>query len=179
MIDEKTGIDFPFYQSQVQAIFGTPNEGQFAKEYLRTCDLTEFADAFSHVVDFEGNSWGHKIYCNYVMHDPLKRAFGLLVSRGLAGELRTYDGSFNIRRSVTGAIQSMHSWALAVDFNAGSNPYGGPVTFSDEFIKCFAECGFEAGALWSTPDGMHFQIVWTSSKWLTSDNPLRPVPWVA
>jgi hypothetical protein len=177
MVDEKTGIDFPFYQSQVQDIFGTPNEGQFAKDYLRICDLSEYANAFDHVVDFEGNPWGHKIYCNYAMIDPLKRAFGLLVNRGLAGELRTYDGCFNIRRSVTGAIQSMHSWGLAVDFNAGANPYGGRPTFSPGFVKCFAESGFEWGGLWTTPDGMHFQIVWVRGR--GNSNPLFPAAWVA
>lgn len=180
MIDQTTGIDFPFYQAQVEDIFGQPDEnGSFAENYLRIIDLGEFADSFGHVVDYEGNPWRHRIYGNYILAAPLKRAFGLIVSRGLAGELRTYDGCFNIRRSSSGRIMSMHSWALAVDLNAGSNPYGGPVNFSDEFIRCFAESGFEAGALWTTPDGMHFQIVWTSSKWLTSTNPLRPVPWVA
>ena len=77
MIDAKTGIEFPFYQSQVMDIFGQPDEsGSFAQAYLRVCDLTEYADGLSHVLDYEGNPWSHKIYCNWVMHDPLKRAFG-------------------------------------------------------------------------------------------------------
>lgn len=178
MLDPKTGIDFPFYQSQVQAIFGSPEGSPFPENYLRTLDLSEYADALAHVTDYEGNAWGHKIYTNYVMHDPLRRAFGLLVGRGLAGELQTYDGSFNIRRSKGGGIMSMHSWGLAVDFNAGQNPYGAPPSFSVDFVKCFAESGFEWGGLWSTPDGMHFQIVWVRDR--TGDgNPLDPVPWVA
>lgn len=177
-LDPKTGIDFPFFQSQVEDIFGEPDtDGVFAKSYLQTCDLPEFAAALAHVRDYEGNPWGHRIYCNYVLIDPLKRAFGLLVSRGLADELKTYDGCFNIRRSITGTIRSMHSWGLAVDFNAAQNPYGGPVAFSDDFIKCFAECGFEAGALWSTPDGMHFQLPWVRLR--TDGNPLNPTAWVA
>ena len=180
MIDEKTGIDFPFFQSQVVDIFGQPDEnGPFAQNYLRTLDLTEYADALGHVLDCEGNPWGHKIYCNFAMHGPLKRAFGLIVSRGLTDQLRTYDGSFNIRQSKGGGMMSMHSWGLAVDFNAGTNPFGQEGDMSPEMVKCFAESGMESGTLWSTPDGMHFQIVWTSSKWLTSDDPLRPIPWVA
>ena len=176
MIDQKTGIDFPFYQSQVASIFGQPDEnGPFAQGYLRTMDFSEFADAFAHVKDFEGNPWSHKIYGNYVLEDPLRKALGLIVSRGLAGELHTYDGCFNIRRSKGGGIMSMHSWGLAVDFNAAENPYGGATQFSDDFIKCFAESGFESGSLWSTPDSRHFQIVWVKLR--TDGNPLNPVAW--
>ena len=178
MIDEKTGIDFPFFQSQVADIFGQPDEnGPFAQNYLRTLDLTEYADALGHVLDYEGNPWGHKIYCNFAMHAPLKRAFSLIVPRGLAGELRTYDGSFNIRRSKGGGMMSMHSWGLAVDFNAGTNPFGQEGDMSPRMVRCFAEAGMEWGGLWSTPDGMHFQIVWVRQR--TDGNPLNPVAWVA
>jgi len=176
MIDQITGIDFPFFQSQVQNIFGLPDEsGPFAQAYLRVCDLTEYADALGHVVDYEGNPWHHKIYCNWVICDPLKRAFKFLVERGLAGELRTFDGCFNIRRSKGGGIMSMHSWGLAVDFNAGANGYGESPTISPDFVSCFAESGFEWGGLWSTPDGMHFQLPWIKVR----SGALAPVPWVA
>jgi len=178
MIDLKTGIDFPFFQSQLYDIFGEPNEGQFARDYLRTLDFSEFVDAFAHVLDFEGNPWRGKIYGNFALEAPLRKAFGLLVERGLAGELRTYDGCFNIRRMKGGASLSVHSWALAVDFNAAENPFGGAVSFSNEFIRCFADAGFEAGALWHTKDGMHFQLCWTQD-WRGSSNPLAPIPWVA
>ena len=178
MLDEKTGIEFPFFQSQVPAIFGEPDEdGLFAETYLRVMDFQEFAEPFAHVRDFQGNPWNCRIYGNYVLEDPLRKAFGLVVNRELAGELHSYDGSFNIRRSKGGGIMSMHSWGLAVDFNAAENPYGGRTQFSDNFIKCFAECGFESGSLWTTSDSMHFQIVWVRLR--TDGNPLNPTPWVA
>lgn len=180
MIDEKTGIDFPFFQSQVQAIFGQPDEsGPFAQAYLRTLDLTEYADALGHVLDYEGNPWGHKIYCNWVMHDPLKRAFGLIVSRGLAPEIMTFDGCFNIRPPKGGGMKySMHAYALAHDWNAGSNAFGEEPTMNPEVVKCFAESGFEWGGLWvpdNLRDGMHFQLPWIKVR----SGPLAPVPWVA
>lgn len=178
MFDPVTGIDFPVFQSQLTDIFGEPNEGQFARDYLRTMDFSEFAAAFGHVVDYEGNAWGHRIYGNWIMEAPLRRAFGFLVERGLAGELRTYDGCFNIRKMKGGSGYSVHSWGLAVDFNAAENPFGGRVTFSPEFIRCFAEAGFESGALWRTKDGMHFQTPWTKD-WRGSSNPLAPVVWEA
>jgi hypothetical protein len=164
----------PIFQSDLYDIFGTPNEGQFADDYLRTLDFSEFTDAFSHVLDYEGNPWGHRIYANYIMEEPLRKAFSLIVERGLASELHTYDGCFNIRRMKSGSSLSVHSWGLAVDFNAAENPFGGSVNFSDAFIRCFADAGFEAGALWRTKDGMHFQLPWTQD-WQESDNPLAPV----
>jgi len=159
----------PIFQRELTAKYGYPKE---RAGYLTTIDLREFAAYLGHVRDFTGKPWSCKIYGHEVMAEPLKRAFGLLCSRGLAGELRSYDGCFNIRKMVYGRSYSVHSWGMAVDLNAAQNPYGGPVRFSDEFILCFAEAGFEAGALWNTPDGMHFQLPWIRD-WRESDNPLR------
>jgi hypothetical protein len=166
-------LEFPIFQRQLYDLFGTPNEGQFATDYLRTIDLTEFIELFPHVKGYTGAPWRGKIYGHYLLEGPLRRAFKLLVRRGLAEELLTYDGCWNIRRMSGGGGLSVHSWGLAVDFNAAENPYGGDVNFSDDFIKCFADAGFEAGALWRTPDGMHFQLPWTQD-WRNSENLLKP-----
>jgi hypothetical protein len=184
--DTKTGLEFPIFQMDVLTgdLFGFPDKTQFPKDYLRVCDLTEFAKVLSHVKDYEGNLWKHKIYCNYIMIDPLKRAFGYLVKRGLAKKLLTFDGCWNIRQSVQGTFKSMHSWGLAIDFNARSNGYGKIPSLSPEFVSCFAECGFEWGGLWrgrqgtkdySGCDGMHFQLPWIRRR----SGPLSPIPWVA
>jgi len=180
MLDPKTGIDFPFFQSQVPDIFGTPTGAPFPENYLRTMDFGEFRPHFDHVVDFMGDPWDYRIYGNYILDAPLRRAFGLVVARGLAGELQTFDGCFCIRKMKGGSGYSMHSWALALDFNALTNPFGGTPTLSPEFVSCFTECGFEWGGLWRPDeyrDGMHFQIVWIRVH--TDGNPLNPVAWVA
>lgn len=178
MFDPETGVDFPIFQSQLFDLFGEPNEGQFAHDYLRTLDFQEFAGAFGHVLDYEGSPWEHRIYANWIMEAPLRRAFRFLLERGLAGELRTYDGCFNIRLMKGGSGYSVHSWGLAVDFNAASNGFGQAPTLSPEFVKCFAESGFEWGGLW-TPnryrDGMHFQLPWIKVR----TGSLAPVPWQA
>ena len=170
------GIEFPIFQSQLYDLFGEPNEGQWADDYLRSLDFTEFAEAFRHIQDYEGNPWRHKIYAHYIMEGPLRKAFRLLCNRGLAEELQTYDGCFNIRRMKGGRALSVHSWGLAVDFNAADNPFGGPVNFSDTFIRCFADAGFEPGALWGNPDAMHFQLPWLRD-WRTHYDPRGPVVW--
>ena len=176
MIDPKTGIDFPLMQSQVVDVFGDPTGAPFPETYLRTMDFSEFSGAFPQVVDFMGDPWNLKIFGNYALEDMLRAAFKALVAGGLAGELQTFDGCFNIRKMKGGAGYSMHSWGLACDFNAGSNPFGGDPAFSPEFVDCFARNGFEWGGLWtpdSLRDGMHFQLPWIRVR----TGPLAPVAW--
>lgn len=176
MIDPKTGIDFPMFQSQVLDTFGSPTGPPFPENYLRTMDFTEFATPFAHVRDFMGDPWDCRIYGNYVLEDPLRATFRAIVGLGLAQELQTFDGCFNIRKMKGGSGYSMHSWGLACDFNAGSNPFGGDSAFSDAFVLCFAQNGFEWGGLWAPDnlrDGMHMQLPWIR----TRTGPLAPVAW--
>ena len=183
MIDQKTGIDFPLYQSQLYDIFGEPSEtGEFAQSFLRTMDFSEFRPNFDHVVDYEGNSWSYRIYGNYILEAPLRKAVSLIVERGLAHDLKSWDGCFNIRPMKGSQQTSMHAWGVADDFNATTNPFGLVLItdFSPEFIRCFADAGFEWGGLWGHPnfDAMHFQLAWTRD-WRGSSNPLAPVAWEA
>jgi hypothetical protein len=160
----------PIFQKGLVAKYGYPRE---EADYLKLIDFRDFTAFLGHVLDFGGNLWTCRIYGHEALEQPLRQAFDLLCARGLAGELKTYDGCFCIRKMRGGNNYSVHSWGLAVDFNAAQNPFGGEITFSDELILCFAEAGFEAGALWSKPDGMHFQIPWTKD-WRNSEHPLRP-----
>jgi hypothetical protein len=168
-----TDIIFPIFQRDLPALFGDPDE---TAEYLTTMDFTEFAEAFAHVLDYEGNPWGLKIYGHELLEAPLRQAFRFLVERGLSVELETYDGCFNIRQMKGGSGYSVHSWGLAVDLNAASNRFGQDPSLSPEFVRCFADCGFEWGGLW-TPDkyrdGMHFQLPLIRVR----TGPLAPIPW--
>lgn len=160
-------------QNELLSRFGTPRD---PAPYLKIIDLKEFAGYLGHVKDFNGNRWSCRIYAHELMEAPLKAAFKRLCERGLAGELRTFDGAVCIRPPKGGSMPySVHAWGLAVDFNAGSNPYGGRPTLSSGFVKSLAENGFEWGGLWSIPDGMHFQLPWIRVR--SDDNPLNPVAW--
>jgi hypothetical protein len=186
MMDEKTGIDFPMFQSQLNDLYGDPHSPDFQKYYLVRIDLGQFADALSHVQGLQQDGWfGFK--GNYVLEDPLKQALRAVCAKNLAGEFKTFDGCFNIRsmKSNSGML-SVHSWGLAIDLNQATNPfiaYGNrfPVKtdFSPELIKCFAAAGFEWGGLWqSCHDSMHFQLPWTKN-WQKISNDLGPVPYEA
>ena len=99
-----------------------------------------------------------RLYCNRDMVKPLSAAFGNLVRRGLVGQLKTWDGCFNIRTKRGATTASLHSWGVAVDLNAAWNGFGKTPTLSPGFVKCFTDAGLDWGGVWSKPDGMHFQL---------------------
>jgi hypothetical protein len=99
-----------------------------------------------------------RLYCNADMVRPLIAAFGNIINRKLIGELKTFDGCFNIRTKRGGSSPSLHSWGVAIDINANWNRMGSKPTLSPELVACFTEAGFDWGGYWATPDGMHFQL---------------------
>ena len=99
-----------------------------------------------------------KLYCNRDLVKPLEQAFRNLISRKLIGELKTWDGCFNIRKKRGATSPSLHSWGVAIDINAAWNGFGKPPVLSAAFVKCFTDAGFDWGGTWTKPDGMHFQL---------------------
>jgi hypothetical protein len=99
-----------------------------------------------------------KLYCNKLMIGPLMQAFSNIIDRGLIDELKTWDGCFNVRKKRGLKSMSLHSWGIAIDINAAWNGLGKEPTMSPRLVKCFTDCGFEWGGVWSRKDGMHFQL---------------------
>ena len=99
-----------------------------------------------------------RIYCNRDLIHPLEAAFTNLIARNKVGELKTWDGCFNIRNKRKLNSPSLHSWGIAVDVNAAWNGLGKEPTLSPEFVKCFTDVGFDWGGVWGRKDGMHFQL---------------------
>ena len=99
-----------------------------------------------------------KIYCNKDFVPLLEKAFKNVNDRGLAMQVKTWDGCFNIRKKRGATSMSLHSWGLAIDFNAAWNGFGKTPTMSPELVKCFTDAGLDWGGTWSRPDGMHMQI---------------------
>lgn len=99
-----------------------------------------------------------KLYCNRAMVQPLKEAFTNLIQRNLVGQLKTFDGCFNIRKKRGLSSQSLHSWGIAIDINAFENSLGAEPKLSKEVVACFTDAGFDWGGLWKRKDGMHFQL---------------------
>lgn len=99
-----------------------------------------------------------RIYCNRDLVKPLLRAFQNIRDAGLADEIKTWDGCFQIRNKRAGRTASLHSWGLAVDVNAAWNRLGTKPTMPLNLVLCFLEAGFDWGGEWAIQDGMHFQL---------------------
>lgn len=120
----------------------------------------DIREAFAHVyfadlgtIGFPKKIFGHKLFIPL-----LEKALRNVIERGLAEELKSWDGVFMIRNKIYRLSFSLHSWGLAVDLNRHDNEYGRKPTLSPEFVKCFTDAGLEWGGYWKVPDGMHFQI---------------------
>lgn len=99
-----------------------------------------------------------KIYCNEQLILPLEIALLNVIDQGLAHEIKTWDGCFNIRKMRGLGRLSLHSWGIAIDINAAWNGLGKEPTMSPELVKCFTDSGFDWGGTWDRKDGMHFQL---------------------
>jgi len=108
-----------------------------------------------------------KIYMHKAFVPVVERWLTALVVGHVAHEIDTFDGCWNIRTIRGGKAMSIHSWGMAIDFNASQNPLGlttrqaherGLTPFSARFFSIsrqFVDCGID----WPRrPDGMHFQI---------------------
>jgi hypothetical protein len=158
---EDPGIDWPLMQSQVNDAFGDPNYHDWADTYIVFIDLSEFRGDLGHLSDFhQGNRFGFA--GNYILDDPIKKALKSVVGKGLAKQLHTFEGCFNIRPMKGNSNEiSMHGYGLALDFNAAENAFGHDPKMSLDVVKCFSQEGFEWGGLWKPNqfrDGMHFQL---------------------
>lgn len=100
------------------------------------------------------------VYCNKDMAPCLERAIRKVVERGLAPQLKTFDGCHMIR-SVRGQPKTMsaHAWAGAIDINAATNQLGTPGDITDELAACFREEGFFWGKYFKRQDPMHMTFL--------------------
>src|SRR5579875_3837882 len=131
---------------QAIARYGQIVNGVWANE-AKFCTLLEVPPALQPTLinSATGKPTTH-IYCNKDIEVYLLCALSNVVSRGLASELKTFDGCFEPRdiRGEPGKL-STHSYALAVDFNAKENPLGGPSRMPKELVQCFLDAQFVWG----------------------------------
>jgi hypothetical protein len=140
------------------SLYGRPRD---PAPHLKVMDFAEFKSQFAHVWDYTGKPWSCRVYGHKVLEAPLREAFANVCNRGLAHELKTFDGCVCVRPKTSGNGWSTHAWGIAIDVNAARNGYGVRPTLSKAFVACFTEVGFEWGGSWRTPDGMHFQFATT------------------
>jgi len=100
-----------------------------------------------------------RIYCNKLLYPKFIEALGLVIFIGIEDQIKTFDGCYNVRpiRGYTD-IWSLHSWAIAIDINAKTNPMGVKGDMTEELGSCFTSCGFDWGRSFRRKDSQHFQL---------------------
>lgn len=121
---------------------------------LANCELWEFKNDFPELAHLNVN----KFYMLKEFKSQLFDAFMALRGNGLLGEIKTFDGCYNLRL-VRGSVNtwSLHSWAAAIDINSSDNPLNGKVSWSNEFLQVMREY-VDCGADFKRVDGMHFEL---------------------
>ncbi|HEX8003794.1 MAG TPA: M15 family metallopeptidase [Mycobacteriales bacterium] len=101
-----------------------------------------------------------RVTCHRLMVPQLRRALAEVEAAGLGHLLRTYDGCYVprfIERDPSHAI-SLHTWGIAIDFDAATNARGGRGTMDPRIVAIFKRWGFRWGGDWSYTDPMHFEL---------------------
>lgn len=141
--------------------YGDPNLLQTQTKHFVIWEVdADIREAFKHVRFSAVGTIGFpkKIFVNKDFQPVLEQALRNVIDRGLASEMKTWDGCFIIRAKRGLLSLSLHSWALAVDINAFENQLNQTPKLSPEFVKCFTDAGCDWGGEWTRKDGMHFEI---------------------
>ena len=146
---------------QALSKYGDPFLLQTQQKTMNTWQVpSKLLEAFAHVRFSAVGTIGFpkKIFCNNDFKPLLEKALNNVVDRGLAKEMKTWDGCFVIRNKRGLSSLSMHSGGLAVDINAFENQLNQKPNISPQFVKCFTDAGLEWGGNWKRLDAMHYEM---------------------
>ncbi len=161
-----SSLDAPPTYGQCFDVYGDFRVAGWREQNLVRCDLSDLADELNHLyigwLTPEDKAFEHKNWFGFVCHrlvaPRFQAAFKRVVERGLASNLRTYDGCFSVRYMRGAGQWSTHSWGIAIDLDAQWNRFGQRnFAMDEELARCFEEEGFVWGGRWNRPDAMHFQ----------------------
>lgn len=159
-------LDAPPAYKQCFDMFGDFRVAGWREQNLVRCDLSDLKEDLGHLylgwLSGEDKAFDHKTWFGFVCHrlaaPHFQAVFRLIVKRGLARQLKTYDGCHNVRYMRGAGQWSTHSWAISIDLDAPWNRFGQEnFAMSQEVARCFEENGFVWGGRWNRPDAMHFQ----------------------
>jgi hypothetical protein len=143
-------------QNQIISKYGLPDDAYKEKH----CEMWFISEEFPWVknVTVFGKQW-NKIFINKDFRKKLTVAFTNLEKAGLHTEIKTFDGCYVIRNVRGRKSFSLHSWGMAVDFNAEYERLGQEQTnWSGQFIAIMKAAGIYWGGDWRRKDPMHFAL---------------------
>lgn len=115
--------------------------------------------------------------CHRLVKEPLERAFVEIAARGLWRLIYTFDGLWVARHMTWNARRplSSHSWGIAFDLNAATNPYGGGISAENRVLnEVLSRYGFAWGGDWSgAKDAMHWELAQVEA-WQRAGEPKPP-----
>ena len=157
------------YQDRLIKKFGNPmlNRAAFERKHMVLIETDDYDISYPIIPQ--------RLYLNKLLVLPLMETLHQLNERGLIGEIKTWDGLYNVRyMRGSKSVLSRHSWGLAVDMNAAWNPLVSVtpqnravmrkkhVKWSEKFLNTWRNNGFDCGADWKDKlDGMHFEFIIT------------------
>ena len=99
------------------------------------------------------------VTCNRAVIPQLCGAMQELSDEGLGELIDQFNGCYSprfVNRIPTASI-SHHTWGIAFDCNAASNPYGARPRQPARLVEILRRWGFTWGGDWVVPDGNHFE----------------------
>jgi hypothetical protein len=102
-----------------------------------------------------------EVTCHRKLIPQLRGAMEELEADGLASTIHAFAGCFAARNvlSSPSASISHHSWGIAIDVNADTNPFARPPSQDPALVALMERWGFTWGGDWIVPDGMHFEYL--------------------
>jgi len=162
-------LEGPPPQDKCFDVYGDFRIGEWRKENIVRCDLSQLQSDLKHLVlgwqpsipAFEHKDW-FGFECHKLVLPKFKAAFEEIIKRKISNQLETFDGCLAVppRQMRGGPSWSMHSWGVAVDLNAKWNVMGNEkFEMSGGLGQCFEKVGFTWGGRWRGrfADAMHFQ----------------------
>ena len=149
-------ISVPHGEEQLYSTFGNPLDEGYWREYSYFCETPKELD---HCFTYEKKNGANGFYTNKLLIPVYTVVYLGIVKAGLAQELKTFDGCYNVRLIRGGEKLSTHSWGIAVDHNASENRLGAEPKIHGGIVTIFEAHGFIWGGRFGRKDGMHFQYV--------------------
>lgn len=144
----------PSTREEVYQVFGDPLDSGYWKAYGGFCETPpELNHVFTYQKDGKNGFW-----CNKLLVPLFQNAYQAIVQAELSSKLYSFDGCYNLRNSRGTKKLSMHSWGIAVDHNAKTNPLGANGDMDYEIVEIFESEGFYWGGNFKRKDPMHFEF---------------------